>query len=449
VAQLAERAAAAARIAREALEAATAAKAAQPPPASAPLIADEVERAVRAAEEHEELQRRSSIRKLPTYLNVPSVEKGEAQALGAQWDASYKRWYVPAGRPVLPLAQWLPAAVATAFAAAVATPPPTEPAAPDTPATAKSAAATTTAECRRCQQHFTPVNYSGPNPTCFPCRKGAAKASKPDKTPATTAEKRLDERLAARFPLAPPQPAATESRLPRAAVPLAVPSKPPVFNPPSQPTAIEPSLPRAAVPPAAPSLPCEDDGLPPYEEMCPEEDAAPPQRPPPPPPPPQPASSRVFRDCSKCGEPAWVSPKSPVHGARCVCCAGKDCTEEEELELVRHAQEELVRHAMQRAAEGVRSGRRRYAPMAPHERYRSTSPTTIKVEPPDDEQLGGSGGWLGSAQQWLGGPAGQAAAAGAVASTGSGGGGRGGRGVPKKCRACGVAKKGHVCLRKE
>ena len=43
-----------------------------------------------------------------TYLNVPYQEKDEAKKLGARWDASARRWYVPEGMDTAPLVRWLP-----------------------------------------------------------------------------------------------------------------------------------------------------------------------------------------------------------------------------------------------------------------------------------------------------------------------------------------------------
>lgn len=41
-----------------------------------------------------------------TYLNVPYAEKDAAKALGARWDATNKKWYVPVGKNIEPFAQW-------------------------------------------------------------------------------------------------------------------------------------------------------------------------------------------------------------------------------------------------------------------------------------------------------------------------------------------------------
>lgn len=41
-----------------------------------------------------------------TYLNVPYSQKDAAKALGARWDPSKKKWYIPAKRDITPFAQW-------------------------------------------------------------------------------------------------------------------------------------------------------------------------------------------------------------------------------------------------------------------------------------------------------------------------------------------------------
>ncbi len=41
------------------------------------------------------------------YLNVPYAQKDAAKALGARWDPSRKKWYVPAGVDMAPFASWL------------------------------------------------------------------------------------------------------------------------------------------------------------------------------------------------------------------------------------------------------------------------------------------------------------------------------------------------------
>lgn len=40
------------------------------------------------------------------FLNVPYAEKDEARALGARWNPTRKRWYVPDGVDVAPFAKW-------------------------------------------------------------------------------------------------------------------------------------------------------------------------------------------------------------------------------------------------------------------------------------------------------------------------------------------------------
>ncbi|MDD5276494.1 MAG: DUF5710 domain-containing protein [Methylovulum sp.] len=49
-----------------------------------------------------------------TYLNVPYAQKDAAKALGAKWDASNKKWYVPTDKDITPFAQWQPQAVTLA-----------------------------------------------------------------------------------------------------------------------------------------------------------------------------------------------------------------------------------------------------------------------------------------------------------------------------------------------
>jgi len=41
-----------------------------------------------------------------TYLNVPYAQKDDAKALGAKWDASSKKWYVPADKDITLFAKW-------------------------------------------------------------------------------------------------------------------------------------------------------------------------------------------------------------------------------------------------------------------------------------------------------------------------------------------------------
>jgi len=44
-----------------------------------------------------------------TYLEVPFRSKDEAKALGARWDATARKWYVPEGTEIAPFNAWLPA----------------------------------------------------------------------------------------------------------------------------------------------------------------------------------------------------------------------------------------------------------------------------------------------------------------------------------------------------
>jgi hypothetical protein len=41
-----------------------------------------------------------------TYLTVPYAQKDEAKALGARWDASQKKWYVPADKDIALFGKW-------------------------------------------------------------------------------------------------------------------------------------------------------------------------------------------------------------------------------------------------------------------------------------------------------------------------------------------------------
>lgn len=41
-----------------------------------------------------------------TYLTVPYAQKDEAKALGARWDASQKKWYVPPDKDLALFAKW-------------------------------------------------------------------------------------------------------------------------------------------------------------------------------------------------------------------------------------------------------------------------------------------------------------------------------------------------------
>lgn len=40
------------------------------------------------------------------YLAVPYAQKDEAKSLGARWDATQKKWYVPAGKDLGLFAKW-------------------------------------------------------------------------------------------------------------------------------------------------------------------------------------------------------------------------------------------------------------------------------------------------------------------------------------------------------
>ncbi len=40
------------------------------------------------------------------YLTVPYAQKDEAKALGARWDASQKKWYVPSDKDLALFAKW-------------------------------------------------------------------------------------------------------------------------------------------------------------------------------------------------------------------------------------------------------------------------------------------------------------------------------------------------------
>lgn len=40
------------------------------------------------------------------YLNVPYAQKDEAKALGARWDATSKKWYVPADKDISLFTKW-------------------------------------------------------------------------------------------------------------------------------------------------------------------------------------------------------------------------------------------------------------------------------------------------------------------------------------------------------
>lgn len=52
----------------------------------------------------------------PLILNVPFAEKDAAKALGARWNPSLKKWFVPAGLDPSPFAAWFPAEVEASYA---------------------------------------------------------------------------------------------------------------------------------------------------------------------------------------------------------------------------------------------------------------------------------------------------------------------------------------------
>ena len=43
-----------------------------------------------------------------TFLNVPYAEKDEARTLGARWNPTRKRWYVPPGVALDAFSKWMP-----------------------------------------------------------------------------------------------------------------------------------------------------------------------------------------------------------------------------------------------------------------------------------------------------------------------------------------------------
>jgi hypothetical protein len=43
---------------------------------------------------------------MTTFLNVPYAEKDQARALGARWNPTRKRWYVPDGVALEPFQKW-------------------------------------------------------------------------------------------------------------------------------------------------------------------------------------------------------------------------------------------------------------------------------------------------------------------------------------------------------
>lgn len=55
-----------------------------------------------------EATRRHSDQQAALYLNVPFAEKDKAKNLGAKWDASRKKWYVPRGLDLSGFSCWWP-----------------------------------------------------------------------------------------------------------------------------------------------------------------------------------------------------------------------------------------------------------------------------------------------------------------------------------------------------
>ncbi len=51
-----------------------------------------------------------------TYLTTSFKEKDQVKALGARWDSTASKWYVPEGKSLEPFAAWLPASIAPAAA---------------------------------------------------------------------------------------------------------------------------------------------------------------------------------------------------------------------------------------------------------------------------------------------------------------------------------------------
>lgn len=56
------------------------------------------------------------------FLNVPYAEKDAAKALGARWNPTRRRWYVPDGAATEPFAKWIDGAAAEGAPAAAARP---------------------------------------------------------------------------------------------------------------------------------------------------------------------------------------------------------------------------------------------------------------------------------------------------------------------------------------
>ena len=54
------------------------------------------------------------------FLNVPYAEKDAAKTLGARWNPTKRRWYVPDGVATEPFAKWIDAAAGASASAAAA-----------------------------------------------------------------------------------------------------------------------------------------------------------------------------------------------------------------------------------------------------------------------------------------------------------------------------------------
>lgn len=70
----------------------------------------EVEPPLRIMEAIKEMQERQPAERAARpgvhLLNVPYAEKDEAKRLGAKWDATRRKWYVPAGVDVTAFSRW-------------------------------------------------------------------------------------------------------------------------------------------------------------------------------------------------------------------------------------------------------------------------------------------------------------------------------------------------------
>ena len=185
--------------------------------------------------------------------------------------------------------------------------------------------------CRQCGARFPLVNYNGPEPTCFPCRQMAAKsaAAQERARKAARVAPYTDAPATAVTPAAASAPPAAADTPPTAAAAAPSAAAPPAAVPSAAPPA---AVPPAAVPPAAtPSAAAPSAARPPTAVVTRPAVASMPPPPPrpgasraPPPPVPSAASTAgcVLRDCSSCGEPAFVSPAAAWDAARCTRCAG-------------------------------------------------------------------------------------------------------------------------------